>query len=54
MDIKTAFLNGSLDKEIYRCQPEGFVTEGDEHLVCQLKRVIYGIKQASRSWGHGI
>ena len=48
MDVKTAFLNGELDKEIYMDQPIGFVTKGQEHKVCRLKRSIYGLKQSSR------
>ena len=50
MDVKTAFLNGSLEETIYMQQPEGFIKEGQEHLVCKLKRSIYGLKQASRYW----
>ncbi len=50
MDVKTAFLNGSLDERIYMTQPEGFVDNGQEGKVCQLLRSIYGLKQASRSW----
>ena len=50
MDVKTAFLNGSLHEEVYMKQPEGFVTEGEEHLVCKLKRSIYGLKQSPRCW----
>ena len=45
MDVKTAFLNGSLDFEIYMSQPEGFVDP-----VCQLKKSIYGLKQSARCW----
>ena len=48
MDIKIAFLNGELDEEIYMDQPIGFVTKGQEHKVCKLKRSIYGLKQSSR------
>ena len=50
MDVKTAFLNGNLDKEIYMMQPEGFIAKNQEHMVCNLKRSIYGLKQTSRSW----
>jgi transposase InsO family protein len=48
MDVKTAFLNGDLDEEIYMEQPQGF-SENDR-LVCKLNKSIYGLKQASRQW----
>ena len=50
MDVKSAFLNGLLDEEIYMEQPEGFITPGQEHKVCLLQKAIYGLKQASRAW----
>ena len=50
MDVKTALLNVNLDERIYMIQPEGFVEKGQERKVCELKRSIYGLKQASRSW----
>ena len=49
MDVKTAFLNGNLEEEIYMLQPECFIAKNQEHMVCKLKRSIYGLKQASRS-----
>jgi len=49
MDIKTIFLNGSLEEEIYMDQSIGFVSKGQEDKVCHLKRSIYGLKQSSRS-----
>ncbi|GJS83880.1 retrotransposon protein, putative, ty1-copia subclass [Tanacetum coccineum] len=50
MDVKTAFLNGYLDEDIYMVQPKGFVDPKHPRKVCKLQRSIYGLKQASRSW----
>ena len=50
MDVKTAFLNGFLEEDVYMVQPEGFVNPRDAKKVCKLKRSIYGLKQASRTW----
>ncbi|PKI58225.1 hypothetical protein CRG98_021396 [Punica granatum] len=49
MDVKTAFLNGYIEEEIFMDQPKGFESK-DKSKVCKLKRSIYGLKQASRSW----
>ena len=50
MDVVTAFLNGTLDEDIYMEQPPGYIKKGEEHLVCKLKRSLYGLKQSSRCW----
>ena len=49
LDIKTMFLYGKLDKEIYMEQPEGFLKKGQEEYVCRLKKAIYSLKQASQT-----
>nr|GEY18648.1 putative retrotransposon protein [Tanacetum cinerariifolium] len=50
MDVKTAFLNGYLNEEVYMEQPEGFVNPKYPNRVCKLKCSIYGLKQALRQW----
>ena len=50
MDVKTAFLNGNLDEEIYMEQPEGFVLPRNENKVCKLIKSVYGLKQAPKQW----
>ncbi|RXW14197.1 hypothetical protein EST38_g11655 [Candolleomyces aberdarensis] len=50
VDVKTAFLYGKLDEEIYMDQPEGFHQKGQERKVFRLRRAIYGLKQAARAW----
>ena len=50
MDVKTAFLNGDLDENVYMAQPKYFVIKEKEYMGCRLKKSIYGLKQASRQW----
>ena len=50
MDVKTMFLHGDLDEEIYMKQLEGFTVKGKKDLVCKLKKSIYGLKQSPRMW----
>ena len=50
IDIKSAYLNGLLDKEIYMEQPKGFEIPGKEDKVCWLWKAIYRLKQAGRQW----
>jgi hypothetical protein len=48
MDVKTAFLNGELDEEIYMEQPDGFVRENQERKVCKLLKSSYGLQKAPK------
>ncbi len=50
VDVITAFLNGSLEEEVFMRQPEGFEVKGKEKLVCKVKKSIYGLKQSPRCW----
>ena len=50
MDVKTTFLNGELEEEIYMKQPKEFSLSTGDHLVCKLNKSINGLKQASRQW----
>jgi len=50
LDVKSAFLYGQLDEEIYMEQPEGFKILGQERKVLHLRRAIYGLKQAALAW----
>jgi hypothetical protein len=46
MDVKTTFLNGDLEEEVYMDQLEGFSFKGKEHMMCNLKKSISGLKQS--------
>nr|GEW20532.1 retrovirus-related Pol polyprotein from transposon TNT 1-94 [Tanacetum cinerariifolium] len=50
MDVKTAFLNGSLKEEVYVAQPDGFVDLDHPEKVYLLRKALYGLKQAPRAW----
>jgi hypothetical protein len=49
MDVKSTFLNGDLEEEVYIEQPEGFLLSKYEDYVCILKKELYGLKQAPRA-----
>jgi hypothetical protein len=49
MDVKSSFLNGNLEEEVYIEQPEGFLLSENKDYVCKLKKTLYGIKQAPRA-----
>jgi hypothetical protein len=49
LDVKTAFLNGELEGEIYMQQPQGY-EQGGPNIVCRLLRTLYGLRQAPRAW----
>ena len=50
LDVKSAFLNGKVEEELYVKQPEGFPVEGKEQWVLRLRKALYGLKQAPRAW----
>jgi hypothetical protein len=50
IDYVSAYLNGHMDKEVYMEQPDGFTVKNSEHLVCRLKKALYGTKQAGNLW----
>ena len=50
LDVKTDFLHGDLEEDLYMRQPEGFIKEDKKKLVCRLKKSLYGLKQAPRQW----
>ena len=50
LDVKTTFLHGDLEENLYMIQPEWFIVQGQENLVCKLRKSLYGLKQAPRQW----
>jgi hypothetical protein len=54
MDVKTNFLNGVVEEEVYMEQPLGFETRDRQSHMCRLKKGLYGLKQAPRTWYGGI
>lgn len=50
MYVKSTFLNGELEEEVYIEQPEIFLLTDKENYVCKLKKELYGLKQAPRAW----
>ena len=50
MDVKSAFLNGYLEDEVYVEQPQGFEVEGKENNVYKLNKALCDLKQALRAW----
>lgn len=50
MDVKTTFLHGDLDEEIYVKPTKGFIVKGKKELACKLKKYIYDLKQYLKMW----
>ena len=50
MDVKTTFLNGVIEEEVYIEQPQGFEVNDRWTHICKLKKALYGLKQAPRAW----
>ena len=50
MDVKTSFLNGVIEEEVYIEQPQGFEVEYRVTRVYKLEKALYGLKQAPRAW----
>ena len=54
LDVKTAFLFGELDEEIYMEQSKGFIQKGQEKKVCHLHKAIYSLKQVALQWNKAL
>ena len=52
MDVKTTFIHGYPEEEIYIKHTEGYIIKGKEHLVCKLKKYLYGLKRSPGMWYH--
>jgi hypothetical protein len=50
MDVKTTFLNGKIEQEVFVEQPEGCVLHNKDTHVCKLRKALYGLKQVPRVW----
>ena len=50
LDVKSTFLNGDLQEELYVVQPEGFIIKAEEHKMYKLSKALYGLRQAPRAW----
>ena len=50
LDVKTTFLHGDLEEEIYMQQPQGYEFKWKGNLVCTFEKSLYGLKQAPRQW----
>jgi hypothetical protein len=50
LDFKTSFLNGDFNEEIYMEQPEGFIQNHNNKILCKLNKSLYGLRQSPRQW----